>query len=590
MKVLPSKIKESFLVWAGCVVVFFITFFIVSSDKIAKFSENLNGILGLVLAGAFFVGIISFFIFVVASIKFLIEKQRLKKKYFLIKILRAILIIILLPLFLATEILKPIKLLKQIKNKGLKSIKQRFIVKDLGFTFLLILFLIPLWGSVYFVAGYIPAYMLGLIYEPIPIAGTGSMYPTFPKGQGKDLKELGKQIVATSGMKPYPNGIRISNINLLGHKIDKGDIIVAENEKIRKSTKKLYGESSGVVKRVIALSGDKILIKDGLVYLNGELLKEPYIARPRSTFGGEFLRDCNELKIPEDKLFVMGDNRKGSGDSRHDTGFIDYKDVQYVLPYKDQLGNLDKGWHDPKDDDKESARITLNVERYLELLNKQRAKVGLKPLRYEKKLELSAKLRGDNILKYDDFSYEATRSGYTQIRAMNVAGYSNIVWNEGILQGNYEAEELIEYLSEFPDWKKNLLEIKDYQDFGIAEVQGVLNGCPSQVIVQHFAGYVPPNYSKNVIESWEKSLTSLKEVQPSWQRLKENISFYNKYKGDVDRINDLISSRIAKLEAVVSTMKANRWLSSDLDAYTRTGDKALFDEIDSLATKLNNSN
>jgi len=588
MKKIPGKIRESFLVWVASIIVFFIFVFILISEHAVKLNETLEGIISLIATLSLIVGTIAFFIFILSSIKFLIEKYNLKRKNFLIRISKTILIIALLPLLLAKQVLNPIEFLKRIKNRRLRIVKERSVLKNFGFSILLILFLLPLWGSVYFVAGYVPAYMAGLISEPIPIAGTGSMYPTFPKGQAKDPKELFKELVATAGMKPYPNGIKISNINIFGHEIERGDIIVAENEKIRESSKKLYGEETGIVKRIIALPGDKILIKDGLVYLNGNALKEPYIARPRSTFGGESLRDCNELEIPEGKLFIMGDNRKGSGDSRHDTGLIDYKDVQYVLPYKDQLGNLDKNWHDPKDDDKESARITLNVDRYLELLNKERTKAGLKPVQYEDRLSLSAEKRGEVILKYDDLSFEATRSGYTMRRAMSDSGYSNIVYGELPSLGAYEAEELFEYYFEFPDTKKFLLD-KDYQDIGISSVIGELNGCPASIVVVHVAGYVPPNYTKDIIESWEISLNRLKEIQPGWVGLKQNASFYNKYKAEIDRINDIISTRISRIDAVVLTMKANRWLSSDLDSYTRTGDKVMYDEQESLATKLNSS-
>ena len=591
---LPNKISKSFLVWIGCVLVFFAVVFIGTSgfkDDVVEYDKilGISEILGLPMGIAIVVGIVSFIIFFVSSIKFLIEKQNLGNKNVFIKFLITILAIILFPIFLAKETLRLSRLIKQIKDKGLKSVRQGYILKDLGFTVLIVLFLIPLWGSGYFAAGYILAYANGLISEPIPIAGTGSMYPTFPKGHSKDPKKLAEELVATTGMKPYPNGIRLSNINFFGHEIERGDIIVAENEKIRESSKKLYGEPAGIVKRVIALPEDKILIKDGLVYLNGKALKEPYIARPRSTFGGEFIRDCNELKIPKGKLFVMGDNRKGSGDSRHDTGLIDYKDIQYVFPYKDQLGNLDKGWHDPKDDDKESARIALNKDKYLELINKERVKIGLKPLRYEGRLELSAEKRGIDMLNYDDLSFEATRSGYTMYKAMIDSDYSNIIYGELPSLGVYEVEELFEYYFQFPETKKFLLD-KDYQDIGISSVRGELNGCPANIVVIHIAGYVPPNYSKKLIESWEISLNKLREIQPGWSSLKEYSSFYNKYKSDIDRINDIISTRISKIDAIVSAMKANRWLSTDLDAFTRTGDKSLYDEQESLANKLNTSN
>ncbi|MBU5674422.1 signal peptidase I [Paenibacillus brevis] len=65
------------------------------------------------------------------------------------------------------------------------------------------------------------------------------------------------------------------------------------------------------VKRVIGLAGDRIEIKDGSVYRNGEKLVEPYIKEQMVDTGVD-----QSWEIPEDHIFVLGDNRNHSSDSR----------------------------------------------------------------------------------------------------------------------------------------------------------------------------------------------------------------------------------------------------------------------------------
>jgi len=62
------------------------------------------------------------------------------------------------------------------------------------------------------------------------------------------------------------------------------------------------------IKRVMGLPGDEIKIEDGKVFVNGTQLDEPYIAAVTASQG--------TWTVPEDSLFVMGDNRNESSDSR----------------------------------------------------------------------------------------------------------------------------------------------------------------------------------------------------------------------------------------------------------------------------------
>ena len=69
------------------------------------------------------------------------------------------------------------------------------------------------------------------------------------------------------------------------------------------------GRKDHLVKRLIGLGGDTVSITNGTLYVNGQAVDEPYLNEPMRS-------DYPELTVPEGKLFLMGDNRNHSQDSR----------------------------------------------------------------------------------------------------------------------------------------------------------------------------------------------------------------------------------------------------------------------------------
>ncbi len=136
---------------------------------------------------------------------------------------------------------------------------------------------------------------------------TTSMVPTLKPGDKIFVSRL------TYGPKIPFTEVRIRGFS----KPERGDVVVfiPPNER-----KKAY------VKRLIGLEGDKIIIKDGNVYVNEKEVVDPRIARNYYYNQGEYAKEGQTITVPKDHYFFLGDNSISSMDSRY-WGFADEKDI-----------------------------------------------------------------------------------------------------------------------------------------------------------------------------------------------------------------------------------------------------------------------
>lgn len=95
---------------------------------------------------------------------------------------------------------------------------------------------------------------------------------------------------------------------------EKGNILEEGYEYLKEIASISYNTDTRtrLVKRVIGIPGDEIDIRDGYVYLNGSILEELYVKGETYSRDKEF-----PIKVEEDTVFVLGDNREVSKDSRN---------------------------------------------------------------------------------------------------------------------------------------------------------------------------------------------------------------------------------------------------------------------------------
>ena len=145
------------------------------------------------------------------------------------------------------------------------------------------------------VASVIMAILYFFVGRPFTVSGQ-SMYPTLHNGDHMIMSKLGD--------------------------INRFDVVVLQAP----------DEDKEYIKRVIGMPGDTLEVKNGILYINGKAVDQPFINTnndKKTVFIDEFtLKELTgEDKVPEGKYFVMGDNRGVSKDSRM-IGFIDKSAIE----------------------------------------------------------------------------------------------------------------------------------------------------------------------------------------------------------------------------------------------------------------------
>jgi signal peptidase I len=136
---------------------------------------------------------------------------------------------------------------------------------------------------------------------------TGSMRPTLLEG---DLILVNKFIY---GAKVPFTDLRLPKVR----QPKRGDVVVF-----------IYPENpkKDFIKRLAALEGERVAIKNGTVYINNKPLTDPAFSQRYYYNRGEFSTEGQEVVVPKGAIFVLGDNSASSQDSRY-WGFVPHKNI-----------------------------------------------------------------------------------------------------------------------------------------------------------------------------------------------------------------------------------------------------------------------
>lgn len=154
--------------------------------------------------------------------------------------------------------------------------------------------------------------LTNFVFKPIEVYGPSSL-PTIREGQ------IGLSSIIT---------LRLREIRRFEF------VIFPQMDEFGQIRKDSNGKAIFLVKRVIGLPNDTIEFKNDQLLVNGEVVEEPFLDNPLAQQykdrGLLFTQNFGPITLADDELFVVGDNRRGSSDSRGELGPIKVDDVESV--------------------------------------------------------------------------------------------------------------------------------------------------------------------------------------------------------------------------------------------------------------------
>ncbi len=247
------------------------------------------------------------------------------------------------------------------------------------------------------------------------------------------------------------------------------------------------------VARIIGLPGDKILIKNGFVYLNGNFLDEPYISAPGEVvtdYNGTVLgKDCQVIDVPQSHYFVLQDNRFAGLASIFD-GYIDENMIFGFVPknlIKFFIFNPINWFNTSRNTSHDKSMLgksEINKAELIKLINAKRKENKLTPLVPEDSSNIIANLLLQDVItqkysifdtnKINNFFANPNLPKFEDKKQANVTTLSD--------KGFFTAQGLVNTYFNSPSYEKALLS-NNYISIGVASAVTNINNCPQQLNV-----------------------------------------------------------------------------------------------------------
>lgn len=395
-------------------------------------------------------------------------------------------------------------------------ISKRSFWRKLGYLILLIFFTVTWWNGYRDIIRFAnrSLFDLGVIDRLIPhlIRGT-SMLPTLQDGQN----------VVLSSPKKFG--------------IDRGDIVTFHN---------LETGNLSYIKRVVGLENDQVVLKNGLVSLNGRLLKENYIFEQKPTYGNTFIADCESLIIPKGYLMVFGDNRTVSQDSRV-IGFINKDDVEGVIKTHVSPEFMSEA------EQNNNLKATIDANTFLEMLNQKRTEGKTANLVTNPVLNNLAQKRAEEIKNnFNDWK----QKGFSTDKLLQQNGYKYNLVHEYVTFGYLSESDVVDQIMSLPIEKEAFLS-PIYMEVGIGVSEKKTNECSFPIISVILSWPSTPTYDQKTVDDWQGQANITKDMLNQLQAY----GVKGKSQEEVRQIINNVAKESEIASRVANKMKNNEWLS-----------------------------